>query len=1212
MRLTRIRIKGFKSFADETELQFDRGVGVIVGPNGSGKSNIAESLRWAMASQAPSEVRVATGLDVLFSGSEGRAAAGVAEVELVLEDEGGVAPGGRPELSILRRLSRDGDSQYMLNRVPVRRLDVHEVLADIGLGKDSHAIIGQNQVDQVLLASPSVRRGLIEEVAGLGKFKRRRIRAQQKLNRVERHLIDARTRQAEIQGRLRPLALQASAAERAALMEAELLEIRLELVLSAMAETRRDRGVRQNDLREARALQDQLDASAAEVVKRREAAEAALGALVSEQESASRLVQRLDAGVERLTDRATQLEERREEFAHDSERLRIRAGRLIDEAAATATAAASVEVQAERERAELAADPDDTGIEDRFAAATQASEAALGAVLEARRAEAEHEGRLARANAEATENRERAAAASARREELGEGVGEREEARRAAQVLLETIEAHVVTAREALAEAERAERDARTAADEARRHEADVRGAAATADAKGQSSEARLKELKDSIERGDGLDGALVRLRDRGVSLVTDQIRPDQGVERAVAAVLSWRATEAMARVASDAVDLLADDALEGAALLCLDRLPSRQADGPGVALASRVHTSGDVPAGLFDGVLLVERPEDLLEVRRGIGVLADGRGFDADRGIAFRAGDAAGRALARKRDLTGVEQQVRDDQASRTAAAAALADATRQREAVEQSEAVTRTAVATARDNQLRLEREFGEAGREADRLARLDEATAERLRTASEDAETSAARAAAAQTEVVALESGLAALRERVAERTAEHEAAEAVRVGLQTEVADRRGRRAASEERAERARVEGARLRTLATEQERQADLAQHGAAALTAVVVQLPTILDTIRAALITAERFREPARALTQAGETRVTELGAELRSCADDDARLGAERRDAAGKVAALGVELERCEERLTDLSTRRRALIEQQGEGATDVVDMTEPLPEDERTTREGKVERLERRIVQLGAVNPLAKEAYEEAKQEADDITEQITDLDKSVAELRKLVRELGAEIRNRFESTYQTVEAGFAEVMETLFPGGSGRLQLVDPAEVVDIEGEEVAIEAADAHEGQDEDPAVEADNDLDDLDAVREAPEPGVELEVQPAGKKIRSLQVLSGGEKSMAALGFTFALMLARPSPFYVLDEVDAALDEVNIDRFLELVNRFRDRAQFIVITHQAGTMEAADALYGVSMPGNGVSQVISRRLPRESDGPALAAAPDLA
>ena len=168
------------------------------------------------------------------------------------------------------------------------------------------------------------------------------------------------------------------------------------------------------------------------------------------------------------------------------------------------------------------------------------------------------------------------------------------------------------------------------------------------------------------------------------------------------------------------------------------------------------------------------------------------------------------------------------------------------------------------------------------------------------------------------------------------------------------------------------------------------------------------------------------------------------------------------------------------------------------------------------------------------------------------------------------------------------------------------------MIDIEGEEEAVEAADAHEGQDEDPAVEAENDLDDLDAVREAPEPGVELEVQPAGKKIRSLQVLSGGEKSMAALGFTFALMLARPSPFYVLDEVDAALDEVNIDRFLELVNRFRDRAQFIVITHQAGTMEAADALYGVSMPGNGVSQVISRRLPRENDGPALAAAPELA
>jgi chromosome segregation protein len=787
-------------------------------------------------------------------------------------------------------------------------------------------------------------------------------------------------------------------------------------------------------------------------------------------------------------------------------------------------------------------------------------------------------------------------------------VAERETARREAQIRLETIEAHVVAAREALVEAERVEQEARAAAAAARQAEADVRGAAAVADAKAQSSAARLAELRESIERGDGLDGALVRLRDRGVSLVTDQLRPDQGIERAVAAVLSWRATEAVARAASDAVDLLADDALEGAALLCLDRLPTRQAEGPGVPLASRVQTTGDVPSGLLDGVLLVERPEDLLAIKRGIGVLADGRGFDADRGIAFRAGDAAGRALARKRDLTGVEQQVRDDDAARTAAAVLLVEATGRRETVEAADGAARAAVAEARDAQLRLEREFGDAGREADRLARLDEATAERLRAATEDAEQSEARAAAAQTEFTALESGMAALRERVAECATEHEAAEAARIGLQDEVADRRGRRAASEERAERARVEGARLRTQATEQERQAELAQRAAAALTAVTEQLPTILATIRAALVTAERFREPARAQSQAGEGRVAELGTELRACADDDARLGAERRDAAGRVAALGVELERCEERLQDLGARRRELIEQQLEGAKDVVDLTEPLPEDERTTREGKVERLERRIVQLGAVNPLAKEAYEEAKLEADDITEQITDLEQSVAELRKLVRELGAEIRNRFESTYTTVEAGFAEVMETLFPGGSGRLRLVEPAELVELDAGEDAAEAAEAHDGEEEEAVV----DVDELDAVHEAPEPGVELEVQPAGKKIRSLQVLSGGEKSMAALGFTFALMLARPSPFYVLDEVDAALDEVNIDRFLELVNRFRDRAQFIVITHQAGTMEAADALYGVSMPGNGVSQVISRRLPRESDGPALAAAPDLA
>ncbi len=1205
MRLTRIRIKGFKSFADETELVFDRGVGVIVGPNGSGKSNIAEALRWAMASQAPSEVRVASGLDVLFSGSEGRAAAGVAEVELVLEDEGGVAPGGRPELSVMRRLSRDGESAYLLNRMPVRRLDVHEVLADVGLGRDSHAIIGQNQVDQVLLASPSARRGLIEEVAGLGKYKRRRVRAQQKLNRVERHLVEARARQAEIHGRLRPLALQASAAERAALLESELLELRLELVLSAIAEQRRDRQARQADMRAAREAQAALDQAAEAVVQRRQAAEQALGALVTEQEAASRLLQRLDAAVERLRDRVLQLGERREEFAADAERLRARAARLIDEAATTASAAAGVEMDAERERAELAADPDDSGLEERYAAAVQAAEAALAAALEARRAEAEHEGRLARAGAEAAEHGERAAAAVQRRAELQAGVGERDEARRLAQAALEDVEARLADARTGLAALERAEHAARTAADGLRGAEAEARAAAAAADARAQSAQARLEELRRAVERGDGLDRSLGLLRERGIAIVADRIRPAAGLERAVAAVLGWRAAEAVAGAAEDAVDLLADDALEGAALLCLDRLPARAAEGPGVPLAGRVEMVGEVPAGLLDGVLLVDRPEDLLAVRRGIGVLADGRGFDADRGIAFRSGDAAGRALARRRDLEGLEREARIAQDGGEAATRALVAAAQAREAGEGDEARTRAEVVAARDAATALERDLAEAHREADRLARADEATAERLRTAHEEADRSEAAAAAAATEVDALTRGLDALAQRVAERTAEHEAAEAARLALQGEVADRRGRRAASEERVERARLEGARLRQLASDQEREAERAAKGAERLQAIVTRLPHAVAVIDAALAAAERHREPARAATRAGEQRVAELGEELRACAEQDARLGAERRDGAGRVAALGVELERCEERLADLAERRRQLVEQRGGEAGEVVDHVDPLPEDERIAREGKVERLERRIAQLGAVNPLAKEAYEEAKAEAEDVNAQIADLERSVAELRTLVRELGREIRDRFASTYETVERGFAEVIATLFPGGSGRLRLVEPAEVVALE---------DGEDAADSDPEAAADADPDDPDAVEEAPEPGVELEVQPAGKRIRSLTVLSGGEKSMAALGFTFALMLARPSPFYVLDEVDAALDEVNIDRFLELVDRFRDRAQFIVITHQAGTMEAADALYGVSMPGNGVSQVISRRLPRggSGDGARLGAAPSAA
>ena len=297
-----------------------------------------------------------------------------------------------------------------------------------------------------------------------------------------------------------------------------------------------------------------------------------------------------------------------------------------------------------------------------------------------------------------------------------------------------------------------------------------------------------------------------------------------------------------------------------------------------------------------------------------------------------------------------------------------------------------------------------------------------------------------------------------------------------------------------------------------------------------------------------------------------------LRACAQDEAEHAGAERDAAARAGSLEREAAHAEERLTELRARAAELAEEHGLAAIDAV---EPLPPEELAGLSARVERLERRRGELGAVNPLAKQELEEQRERLDDVRTQVDDLAAAMRELERVIRSLTREIRERFETTFAQVQEGFDEVVGTLFPGGRGRCVLTDPEP------------AEPSEEGESGETAAQAPD---------EPAEPGVELEIQPAGKRLASMGLLSGGERSLGALAFLFALMLARPSPFYVLDEVDAALDDANISRFLELIERYRERAQFIIITHQQLTMEIADVLYGVSMAGDGVSTVLSRRV----------------
>ena len=1141
MHLRSLRLRGFKSFPDQVEVKLEPGVAVVVGPNGSGKSNVADAIVWAAGSLTPSELRAEKPDDVLFNGAEGRTPAESCEVELVFDNEsGGFGELDYSEVSIARRLHRGGEGQYLVNRAQVRRTDLVELLADVGLGGSMHSIVSQGKVEAVLASKPEERRELVEEAAGLGKFKRRKHRAELKLNRVAIQVERARDVEAEVRKRLRPLALQATAAERAEKLADEVARLRArvaELDLAA-AEARREAAEERKTAAALarRAAQEKLTALLAE----RHAAEEELADAAGKRELAVKALYRLQGASERVALRQ-----------EGAQTLLARLRGDLGEAEAAAQEATD-ETARELERAAAEA-----------TAAARSAAAASGAAAERARAAQERLASLERAAAlRAEESLERLRAERAALEaQLTEAAGGREGATAAlfglgtARERL-TLRGEAVSALRERIRVELAEADAaakrggptpaelETAANEAT---AAARAAAHARDdlaERAALAQERLAALERSLAEREGIPPAARKLADEGAELALSLLDVEPGAERAVAAALAWRASAVVADDAAAGLSLLqrARDAGLGSLAVLVGKRP-----------AERV---AELPVVPLDALLAAAVPS----------VTAEGFGYDPQRGELWFAGEAAEAVLleleSRRRELEEeVEElhaqaqvaEVAATQAAETAAAAeaAYAQVAHLRGARTADPAVLRriaagaerldeallaaVAVASRLEAPLRARADAGsERGAQlAADLARLGaregEARAESAR-ANE-------RAAAAELERVRLggEGQIRLLDVPEAERAGvEREAREL------TEEAERLAARAAaaSEEAATAAAAQASRgARRAAT---LDADL-------LRRILDGAERLDDALAAAAAAAGRFDAPLRARVDAGATRTGELGTALRDlgAAEVDLRRSAE--EAAQRATEIEIELTRIEAEATD--ARRR--LDEAG---------TEPAEGDDRQELAARAERLEARRIQLGQVNPLAKEEYEAEKERLGELEAQRADLEASLKELADLRDELAETVERRFSETFDAVAEHFEEVASTLFPGGEGRLRLV--------EGDEEGGEA-------------------------------GVEVELRPAGKKITRLGMLSGGEKALGAISFLFALFLAKPCPFYLLDEVEAALDDANIGRFVELLRRYADRAQFVVITHQKRTMEAADVLYGVTMGGDGVSQIVSRRLPRE-------------
>jgi len=1113
VHLKAIKLRGFKSFVDPVEIRLEPGVAVVVGPNGSGKSNVSDSILWATGSLSPGELRAEKPEDVLFAGSAtGRGPADLAEVDLLFDNSDGAWPDlPYSEVSIARRLQRGGEGQYLVNRTAVRRLDLVELLSDVGLGGGLRSVISQGRVETVLNSKPSERRELIEEAAGLGRFKRRRHRAELKLARVAVQVERARDLEDEVRKRLRPLALQATAAERAEKLAVEIGRLQAAIAtldLARLTERRTDAERRRAATAdERRSLEERIAA----LVAGRERAEEELTDSAGAREQATAALYRLRSGAERIA-------LRRESAASLSASLRaeLEAARAYDPAASAeleraAREAAAAAQAAAGERARLTVEAEERWA--RVAATERAAQAALAGELDgllARRAETESlltgGGRDALLALRDASQRLTVRHESAQRL-LAELRGELAEARR-------------VPAGPSPAELGRAADEADAAARAARRDHEDL-------EARVRLARERLAALEQSLAEREGLPPAARALAEEGERLALQLLEVEPGRERSVAAALGHRAAAVVASDAQRALELVerAKSSGLGPVVVLVGRDPRELADLPVVArddlLASRV------PA-----------------------VTEDGIGWDPRSGELWFAGETAEAVLleldARRRELRA---EVEDLAARAEAAAHRAAEAAERARAAADAFAPVAHRRNERRADPDRLEQVAAGAAR-LDETLRVAAAAAGRLETPLAQRTASLAE----ELRVIATREG--ELRRAVADADARALRAERRAGGRTAAVGGELAALVAEAEDLERRASEAASAADASAERARSAARALADADPARTrrldelVLARLVTAAEGLERALeVAVDRFEAPVRERAEAQSARTSQLGAELRRLGAEEVELRQAASAAAERLSAIDVELARTEAERDEAQRRLGAAASEPAEGS-------------DRDELVEKLTRYEKRREQLGQVNPLAKEEYEAEKERLEELAAQRADLETSLAELEKLRDDLTHTVETRFAETFAAVETHFREVAATLFPGGEGRLGMAEP----DEEGEE-----------------------------------PGIEVELRPAGKRVTRLSLLSGGEKALGAIAFLFSLFLARPSPFYLLDEVEAALDDTNIGRFTDLLRRYADRAQFIVITHQKRTMEAADVLYGVTMGADGVSQIVSRRLPREEE-----------
>ncbi|MGW1918286.1 chromosome segregation protein SMC [Streptomyces massasporeus] len=1190
MHLKALTLRGFKSFASATTLRFEPGITCVVGPNGSGKSNVVDALSWVMGEQGAKSLRGGKMEDVIFAGTTGRPPLGRAEVSLTIDNSDGALPIEYAEVTITRIMFRNGGSEYQINGDTCRLLDIQDLLSDSGIGREMHVIVGQGQLDSVLHADPMGRRAFIEEAAGVLKHRKRKEKALRKLDAMQANLARVQDLTDELRRQLKPLGRQAAVARRAAVIQADLRDARLRLLADDLvrlrealkAEVADEAALKERkesaeqDLRKAQQREALLEDEVRQLTPRLQRAQQTWYELSQLAERVRGTISLADARVKSAT--SAPPEERRGRDPEDMEReaARIREQEAELEAALEAAERALEDTVAHRAELERALTQEERRLKD------------------AARAIADRREGLARLNGQVNAARSRAASAQAEIERLAAARDEAQERAVAAQEEYEALQAEVdgldagdadlaeqhEVAKQQLADAEAALTAAREAVTAAERERA--------------ATQARHEALALGLRRKDGT-GILLAAKDRLSGLLgpaAELLTVTPGHEVAVAAAFG-AAADAIAVTtpasAADAIRLLRKQD-GGRATLLLAGAP----DTPGGA--GNGATNPNAPAGHTSAADLVRGPSDLMPAVRRLlhGIVVVSTLEDAEDLVYAHPHLTA---VTAEGDLLGAHfahggsagaPSLLEVQASVDEAAAEL------EELAVRCEALTETQHATVdrRKECVALVEELGERRRAADReksavaqqLGRL----AGQARGAAGEAERSTAAAARAQEALDRALEEAEELAERLAvaeEMPIDEEPDTSVRDRLAADGANARqtemearlqartheervkglaGRadsldRAARAEREARARAEQRRARL------------RHEAAVAEAVGSGARQLLAHVEVSLARADEERTAAEAAKARREqelararTEGRDLKAELDKLTDSVHRgevLGAEKR----------LRIEQLETKaLEELGVEPAGLVAEYG--PHQLVPPSPPaegeeLPEDPehprnrprpylRAEQEKRLKAAERAYQQLGKVNPLALEEFAALEERHQFLSEQLEDLKKTRADLLQVVKEVDERVEQVFTEAFRDTAREFEGVFSRLFPGGEGRLILTDPDNMLTT----------------------------------------GVDVEARPPGKKVKRLSLLSGGERSLTAVAMLVSIFKARPSPFYVMDEVEAALDDTNLQRLIRIMQELQEASQLIVITHQKRTMEVADALYGVSMQGDGVSKVISQRL----------------